>query len=84
MSNSNCPSTWKHDNNEQKQAIFSLLLESDLLSYEGWLCRGTQLPDAPKLKEDYAQNYLFVSNDDSKVVYYITEEGDAEVVTGKK
>ncbi|MFJ1269863.1 hypothetical protein ACD661_14975 [Legionella lytica] len=78
-----CPSTWKHER-EPKQAIFSLLSEAELLSYEGWLCRGTQLPDVLKLKEDYAQNYLYVINNDTKVLYYITEDGNAETVSGKQ
>lgn len=78
------PSTWKHDNNEQKQAIFRVLSDAELLSYEGWLCRGTQLPKAPELQKDYAQNYLYVHNNDTQVLYYITEEGNAEVISGPK
>lgn len=83
MSNFNCPSTWKHNDNEQKQDIFSLLSGSDLLSYEGWLYRGTQLPDALKLN-DYAQNYLYVNNNESKALYYITVDGNAEAVSDKQ
>ncbi|USQ15539.1 hypothetical protein J2N86_16060 (plasmid) [Legionella lytica] len=64
--------------NEIQQAIYQVLLNSSLLSYEGWLYRRDQLPEA---LAGYEYNYVYVRRDDSKTLYYITAEGTAEAIS---